>query len=121
MIDFITFNFLRFSATCSGGNFFGFPKWYKYLDGQGAGTECVPKLTGLNDIWLIGLAVVEMLLRVAAIATIIYIVYAGIRFMTARGNPDKLTSARLAIQDALIGLVITIVAIAIVSYFAGRL
>lgn len=121
MIDFISLNLSRFSATCSGGSFFGFPKWYKYLDGQLDSVGCVPKLTGLSDIWLIGLAVLEMLLRLAAMAAIVYVIYGGIRFMTSRGNPDKLTSARIAVQDALIGLVITIVAIAIVSYFAGRL
>ena len=111
----------RFSATCPGGEFFGFPKWYRYLDGQGAGNQCTPVLSGLSDIWLIVLAIVEMLLRVAAIAAIIFVLYGGIRFITARGNPEKINSARVAIQDALIGLVIAIVATALVSFVAGRL
>lgn len=110
----------RFGATCTGGDFMGFPKWYKYLGGQGSGAECAPVLTHINDVWLILLAVVEILLRVAAIAAIIFIVYAGIRYITARGNSDKITSARIAIQDALIGLVITIMAIALVSYIGTR-
>ncbi len=115
----------RFGAACDipqGGTFLGFPNWYKYLGGQ---TEvdppgCAPALSGLGDIWLIVLAIVEILLRLAAIAAIVFIVYAGIRYITARGNPDKLTSARIAIQDALIGLVITIAAIALVSFVGGR-
>ncbi len=121
MLDFLTENLIRFSATCTGGTFLGFPKWYKYLGGQGSGADCVPTLTGLNDIWLIVLAIIEMLLRLAAIAAIVFIVYAGIRFITARGNPDKINSARTAIQDALVGLVIAIVATALVSFVAGRI
>ena len=99
-------------------SFFGFPTWYKYLD---SGVACAPVLKELSDVWLIVLAIVEILLRVAAIAAIIFVLYGGIRFITARGNPEKINSARIAIQDALIGLVIAIVATALVSFVAGRL
>lgn len=121
MIDYILYAVNKFAGPCPGGSFLGMPKWYKYLNGQVSGSDCVPKITALNDIWLIGLAILEMLLRVAAIATIIWVVYAGIRFITSRGNPEKINSARLAVQDALIGLVITIVAVAMVSFFATRI
>ncbi len=120
MYDFLLENFLRFAAPCSGGSFFGFPTWYKYLEGRDDPTGCSPVLTGLGDVWLILLAIIEILLRLAAIATIIFIIYSGIRYITARGNSEKITSARISIQDALIGLVITIVAIAVVSYFGTR-
>lgn len=121
MHDFLLENFLRFAAPCSGGSFFGLPTWYKYLDGRNDPSGCTPVLTGLGDVWLILLAVIEILLRLAAIAAIVFIIYAGIRYITARGNSDKITSARISIQDALIGLVITIIAIALVSYFGTRI
>lgn len=108
------------AASCDGGNFVGLPKWYKYLGSEGTGTDCVPAITGINDIWLIVLAVVEILLRVAAMGALIFIVYGGIRFITARGNPEKINSARIAIQDALIGLVIAIAAVAIVNFIGSR-
>lgn len=105
----------------SGGDFLGFPKWYEYLGGitEEKPAACSASLSGLGDIWLIVLAIVEILLRLAAIAAIVFIIYAGVRYITARGNPEKITSARVSIQDAIIGLIITIIAIALVSYF-GR-
>ena len=102
--------------------FFGFPHWYKYLKGTTElDGQCAVALTKLSEVWLIALAGVEILLRLAAIAAIIYIVYAGIRYISARGNPEKITTARISIQDALIGLVITIAGIAIVSFVGTRL
>jgi ABC-type Fe3+ transport system permease subunit len=110
-------------ACDSGSGFFDFPVWYKYLqvttevDGN---SVCSPRLEGLTDIWLIALAVVEMLLRIAILVAIIYVVISGIKFITARGNPDKIQNARNSVQDALIGIVIAVAATAIVSFIAGR-
>jgi hypothetical protein len=119
-------------------SFFGFPTWYKYLkppvDGSGnlaVGPDghtllCTPAIGGLSDFWLIGLAVIEMLLRIAILIAIIFVMLGGFKYITARGEagrpgiPDKLNSAKLTVYDALIGLVIAIVATALVSFIAGR-
>lgn len=130
---------------CGGGSFFGFPMWYKYLsppvDGSGkllnikgdvfdpnanVPVNCTPVLSGINDFWLIGLAVVEILLRVAVLVAIFFVMFGGFKYVAARGQdgsggtPDKLNTAKLTIYDALTGLVIAIVASAVVSYIAGR-
>lgn len=130
---------------CGSGSFFGFPTWYKYLSpnvGPGdklynvkgevfvpsdsIAANCTPALSGINDFWLIGLAVVEMLLRVAVLVAIFFVMFGGFKYVTARGQngkggtPDKLNTAKLTVYDALIGLVIAIVATAAVSYIAGR-
>lgn len=107
-------------TACGGGSFIGLPKWYKYLGSQGTGGDCVPRLNSISDIWLIVLAVVEILIRIAAIGALIFIIYGGIRYITARGNPEKIDSARKAIQDALIGLVIAIAAVAMVNFLGSR-
>lgn len=118
-------NFAAVGSECDPSKtnpFFGFPHWYKYLKGTTElDNNCAVTLSKIGDVWLIALAGVEILLRLAAIAAIIYIVYAGIRYISARGNPEKITTARISIQDALIGLVITIAAIAIVSFVGSRL
>ena len=107
----------NFGATCTPKeSFLGMPTWYKYLDGEGSGMDCIPKLSQLNDVWLIVLAIVEILLRIAALAAVIYVLYGGIKFVTSRGNPDKTASARLAVQDALIGVVIAVAAIAMINF-----
>lgn len=113
---------------CSKGSFLGFPTWYKYLKTpmNDNGTPlCNPAITGINDFWLIGLAVIEILLRVAILVAIIYVMIGGFKFVTARGEgggggPDKLNSARNTTIDALIGLVIAIIATAGISYIAGK-
>lgn len=116
--------FTIFAATngkpCEGGSFLGLPKWYKYLDSQGNGSDCVPVFAGLTDIWLIVMAVIEILLRVAAIGALIFIVYGGFRYILARGNPDKIDNARNSVQDAVIGLLISVIAIALVNFIGTR-
>lgn len=119
-----------FGVACTpGGSFFGFPTWYKYLDGQTASSSaivdprinvntCSPVITGLSDVWLVGAAVLEILLRIAAMLAIGLIVYGGIRYIVSQGEPDKLASARSTIINALIGLVVAIAASAVVSFVA---
>lgn len=105
-----------FAASCNK-SFFGFPTWYKYLDDA---DKCAPKLTGLNDIWLIALAVAEILLRVAVIVAIVYVMIGGFKYITSRASPDKVGQAKNTIVDGLIGLLIAVAATSIVSFIAGR-
>lgn len=118
--DFLLEKVLIFAKACDGGSFFGLPKWYKYLDGQGSGVNCSPVLGGINDLWLVLLAIIEILLRVAILVAIGFMLYGGIKFITSRGNPDKINTARNTVQDSLVGIVIAVAATAIVSFIAGR-
>lgn len=120
-------DFLLFGANnpCpGGGSFFGFPKWYKYLDSQTSTVDgravCSPTLNGLNDIWLIVLAIIEILLRIAIMVAIAFVLVGGFKFITSRGeaNPDKVGQARKTVIDALIGVAIAVTAIAVVSFLA---
>lgn len=124
MINSLALYLQTFAASCGGGSFFGFPTWYKYLTGVSSdvdgATVCTAQITGINDIWLIGLALIEILLRVAILAAIAYVMFGGFKYVTARGNSDKLENARTSILDALTGLAIAIVASAVVSFIAGR-
>lgn len=128
------FMFMSFSAPvlaapqtpCDGGTFLGFPTWYKYLDGdhyKELSTNqdvCNPKMNGLNDIWKIVAAVIEILLRVAGIVAIAMIVWGGISYTISQGNGDKTKDALKTIINSLIGLVIAIGATGIVNFVAGR-
>ncbi len=59
----------------------------------------------------------------ALVGTIFLIltVYAGILWMTAQGNEEKVTKSKNIIIAAIIGLVITMAAYAITSFVTGRL
>ncbi len=123
MSQFLTL-FAQAASSCkpSGGGFFGFPTWYKYLGGNldYVSNTCSPKVTGLSDIWLIVAAVIEILLRAATIAAIGLVLYGGALLVVGQGEPDKVAKARSTILNALIGLVITLVATGLVTYIAGR-
>lgn len=116
------------SGTCkpSGGSFLGFPTWYKYLDGvevpvgDGTITDCVIKITHINDTWLIVAAIIELLLRLGALIAIGIVIAGGVQYITSEGQPDKLSKALKTIINAAIGLALTVASAGIVSFVAGR-
>lgn len=113
--------FAQASPACSK-SFLGIPPWYKYLETKpGAVDQCAPVLKGINDIWLIGLAAIEILTRIAVLIAIAFILYAGIKYSNSRGNTEKVNSAKFTLQDALIGLIIAIIATAVVSFLGERI
>lgn len=119
-------------------SFMGLPTWYKYLDvgpegndpcaiqgprqtiydsrGNIASNLDVPAIAGR-----VALAVVEILLRVAVFAAMAFVLYGGFRYITSQGEPDATKSARQTIQNALIGMVIALLASAIVAFIAREL
>lgn len=107
-------------APCGGGSLFSFPTWYRYLPSVDGSNPCTPQISGLTDIWLIVAAVIDILLRVAALAAIAMIVYGGVQFITSEGQPEKTSQARNTVINAIIGLIIAISAAAVVSFIAGR-
>lgn len=53
--------------------------------------------------------------------SVIMIVYGGVQYIISAGNQDKLRLAKSTIMYAVVGLVVALLAYAIVSYVAGRL
>lgn len=103
-------------------DFLGFPTWYEYLPMQpDSNGLCTPQLSGLNDIWLVIAAVIEILTRVAALVAVGFVVYGGILYTTSEGDPQKTTEARHTLINALIGLVITVLAATIVNFVARQI
>jgi hypothetical protein len=109
----------NFAAGCpGGGSFLGFPTWYEYLP-YAKGT-CDRSLQNLSDIWLIIAAVIEIMLRIAAIVAVIFVIYGAISYVTSQGEPDKTAKARDTIVNALVGLAIAVTSAGIVAFIAGR-
>lgn len=105
-----------FAACTGGGNFFGFPTWYEYLPCNNGS----PAIVHLTDVWLIVAAIIEIMLRVAALAAVGYVIWGGIEFTISRGEPDKTAKARGTIINAVIGLVIAITSASIISFIARK-
>jgi len=120
-------SFLYFAAQGAGcnftkPNFLAFPPWYAYLKGvQDAQGVCTPAITGLNDIWLIVAAGIEIMLRIAAIAAVAMVIYGGISYTLSQGDPEKVAKAKNTIINAAVGLVIAIIAAATVGFIAGSI
>lgn len=113
-----------FAAGCSAKPFFFFlPPWYKYLkfSSDPAG-GCAVQLNNFpNDILLIGLAVLDMLIRLAGFVAVISIIISGIMYITATGTPEKAASARRRLYNSLIGLAIALVATGFVAFIGNKL
>lgn len=111
-------------ANCSKG-FFGLPPWYKYLQVDGSTCEIIDfKLLGSgadSGLILIGLAVVEMLLRIAGLVAVTFVLWGGFTYIISQAEPDKLANARHTILNALIGLGIALLATSIVVFVGNRL
>jgi hypothetical protein len=119
------------AAGCDeSSSFLGFPTWYRYLDiGEKDGDPCA--VTGpLNEEgdldWrsagaLVGIAVVEILLRISTIIAVGFVMYGGFRYITSQGEPENTKSARQTIINSLIGLVVSLIATGLVAFIASQL
>ncbi len=110
--------------------FLGFPTWYKYLEIGPKGTDkCAIKGPANSEGGLdfqaaiprILLAIVDILLRLAAMVSIVYVIYGGFRYILSQGEPDSTRQAKGTIITSIIGLVITIFSTAIVNLVGSTL
>jgi len=90
----------------------------------GTGAQAVQKiLPNLNDFVVtegnLGLfiqAIVNWILVIAGALAVIYLVYGGILYITAGGDAEKATKGRTAVINAIIGVVIILLAYIIVRW-----
>jgi len=110
---------------CSS-TFLGFPTWYRGLvDKTDEGCAITPPPAGTdglsNYIWHIVLNVIEIAMMLVGYLTVIFIIYGGILYITSAGDSKGVEKAKASITNAVIGLVISIVAVAIVEFIFSRL
>lgn len=109
------------AAQCSGGSLMGFPSWYTYLECETINGKQTPMMEAdrlLPNLLLIGMAIVELLLRISGILAIAYVTWGGIKYITSQGSPEGTKAARETITQALIGLVIILLATSLVATVA---
>ena len=63
--------------------------------------------------------IINMAAVLAGVATIFFIVWGGIRFITSGGDPAKVEGARKTITYAIVGFVIIVLAFVIIKVFSG--
>jgi len=110
--------FTYFGAGCRS-SFFGIPSWYKYLQ---LDNKCrVTNFVVPDSLLLVALAIVDMLLYVAGIIAVGFVIYGGIRYVTSQGNPEETGKAQATVLNALIGLLLAVIAIATVSFLGSHI
>jgi hypothetical protein len=115
-------------CTLEKNRFLFLPPWWEYMSGKvDVLGQCSPSFSNaagsfqLNDIWLIGLAVLDMLLRVAGFVAVISIIIAGFQHQFTMGDAQKAAAARRRIYNSLIGLAIALIATAAVTFIGNQL
>lgn len=110
------------AATCGPAAFTLLPPWYKGLEkGCGQGIKSPKDYgKGLNGyIFKIALNIIEALLYVTGYVSLGFIIWGGFKFMLFGDNSSGVASARKTIQNAVIGLVLSIFSVAIVNVVSG--
>ena len=88
------------------------------LNSSSAACQDLSKQDGLSNILKNATNVV---LFIAGALAVIMIIYGSIRFMTAHGNEKQVESARLIVTYSVIGLIIAILAYALVNFVLSNL
>ena len=76
----------------------------------GTGSESLTSIVG---------TVINTMLFIVGILSVIMIIYAGIRFITASGNAQQVSTAKNILIYSVVGLVISIIAYAVVNWVIG--
>lgn len=120
-----------FADACSRRpTFLGLQPWYQYLHVITDSTTKACRITNFDKgnvlgekspFLLIGLAILDDLIRVAALAAVGFVIYGGIQYITSQGSPDATSKARQTILNALIGLAFAVIAASLVSFIGSKL
>jgi hypothetical protein len=74
-----------------------------------------------SDIPLILLAVIDDLLRIAALCAVAFIIYGAFEYVGSQGNSEVTARAQSMVVNALIGLTISTIAVVVVNFIGNNL
>lgn len=115
------------AKTCKS-SFLGFPAWY---DGLVNSSDCslkspsslgAPANTQLSRyIWIIALNILQIMLMAVLYVSVGFVIYGGFLYMTSTGDSGRVASGKKTVLNAIIGLVLSFMSIAIVNLIAGNI
>lgn len=98
------------------------PSQDAYADAKtqvGSGLTTVSGASTGSDLPTIAGKVVNTMLFIVGILAVIMIIFSGIRYITAHGDKGQVESAKNTLIYSIVGLVVAIIAYAIVSWVTG--
>ena len=118
----LSFSHSAVAASCDG-TILGIPTWYRGLTEQKDGSCVIAEKVGeegINEyLTIIILNVSEMLMRLVAIVSFGLILYSGFTYITSAGSAQRVESAKKTLKNAVIGLIIALLATAIINLIFG--
>ena len=110
------------AGSCNpNATFLGIPAWYRGL----VDSNCEIKKISEKDsggislntfIWTVVLNLADGLFRVAGVIATGFIVWAGFQYMIAQGSSSKVAAAKTTLVNAIIGLIIASLAVALTNF-----
>ena len=111
------------AAAACDGRILTIPAWYNGLTTGGNCDLKSPNDVGgiRNYIWLIALNIVEIILQLVGYIAVGFIIFGGYKYMISAGSPDGMAKARKTITNAVVGLLISVMSVAIVNLVSGAI
>lgn len=103
------------AATCKESTLL--PDLYKGLRDN---STCNVDVQGAGDLLTVLANAIQIALRLAGIAAVVFIVIGGIMYIASLGDPARTARAKETILYAVVGLVISLAAYGIVAFISGR-
>lgn len=109
-------------STCASANVLGYPGWFNGLQCESRNdlTTVIPPKK-IEDMWIVAMNLVQWVIVTGGYVAVYFIISGGIRFITANGDPNQITSAKNAVLYSVIGLIVVLVAVAIVRTVQGSI
>jgi hypothetical protein len=108
--------------------FLSFPPWYRGLDcedtdgdGKANGIVIAEGSDPSAIVFTVALNIIDIALRLIGILAVGFVIWGGFQYIISRGEPERTKSGLTTIRNALIGMVISMVAAFVVSFVVGRL
>jgi len=109
--------------------FLNFPTWYRgfKLKANTQGDACILDEAEFKDkevgsiIFTIALNVLDIVLRLAGLIAVGFVMWGGFHYILSHGEPEHAKKSINIIRNALIGLVISMIATVAVSFIVWRL
>ena len=112
-----------YAAKCSD-TFLGIPAWYKGMQDSNCAFKA-PETGGQPDakklVLRIALNIIQAGMVAVAYVAIFFLIKGGFGYITSAGSTDGMAAAKKTITNAIIGLVIAILAASIVNAIAGAI
>lgn len=96
------------------------PDLYRNLRGTNGAGQCEVVINSIYDVRTLIANGVEIALSVAVFVAIGFIIFGGFRYVTSSGDASGIKKAKDTIVNAVIGLILAMLAFGIVRYISGQ-